>query len=114
MNTELERLRDERGWVPDVILWDYPDLFEPTDKSIKDKRLKIQAVYFEIINLNHKWGCFSMGLSQISRNAVNKAVINMKDFAEDFGKAANCHAAFAICRTEEEMEAGTARLILEV
>lgn len=108
---ELEFLKDEYGWVPDIILWDYPDLMEPIDKTIKDKRLKIQAVYFDIIKLNNKLNVFSVGLSQVNRAAVGKAVIDMKAFAEDFGKAANAHAAFAICRTPEEEEAGIARII---
>lgn len=112
VDAELEYLRDEHGWIPDLICWDYPDLMLANDHSKqKDRRLNIQHVYFDIINLNHKWGCFSIGLSQVNRQAVSKAVINMKDFAEDFGKAMNAHAAFAICRTEEEMEAGTARII---
>lgn len=35
----------------------------------------------------------------------------MTNFSEDFGKAANCHAAFALCRTPYEKEAGVMRIV---
>lgn len=111
VDANLQQYWDEYGWKPDVIIWDYPDLLAPCDKSIKEKRLKIQAVYHDIIRLHNKWQLFGVGISQVSKNAVNKEFISIKDFAEDFGKAANAHAAFAICRTEDEVQAGTARLI---
>jgi replicative DNA helicase len=102
VESELEKLRDEKGWIPDAIFWDYPDLLEPTDRNIKEKRLKPTAVYSDIIKLNVRWGTFSMALSQVNRAALDKEVFTMQDFAEDFGKAATAHAAFALCATEVE------------
>jgi len=111
VEANLEYLRDEHGWIPDLICWDYPDLFLPIDKSQKEKRFQIQHVYFDIIRLNNRWNFFSIGLSQVNKAAVDKAVINMKDFAEDFGKAMNAHAAFALCRTTDEQELGIGRYV---
>lgn len=111
VDANLQFYFDEYGYIPDFIIWDYPDLLVPIDKSIKEKRLKIQAVYHDIIRLHNKWGVFGIAISQVSKGAVNKEFIDMTDFAEDFGKAANAHAAFAICRTVEEVEAGTGRII---
>ena len=112
VKAELMYLKDEEGWEPDIICWDYPDLMLANDHSKrKEKRINIQHVYFDIINLNVEMDIFSFALSQVSKNAVNKTVINMKDFSEDFGKAMNAHAAFATCRTQEEVEAGFARLV---
>lgn len=112
VDMELERLKEEEDWIPDLILWDYPDLMVAIDpKKRAEKRINIQHVYFDIINLNAKWNVFSIALSQVNKNAVDKAVINMKDFAEDFGKAMNCHAAFALCATPEEQELGMVRII---
>jgi len=104
-------LKDEHGWIPDIICWDYPDLMVPIDRTVREKRLKIQAVYHDIIRLNNEWGVFSMGLSQVNKDAVNKEVIDMTGFAEDFGKAANCHAAFALCATPVEQAAGIRRIL---
>lgn len=107
---ELEALA-EKGWIPDAIFWDYPDLMEPVDKSIKEKRLKPTAVYSDIIKLNVRRNTFSVGLSQVNRAALEKEVFTMQDFAEDFGKASTAHAAFAICATEWEQMAHIARIV---
>ena len=111
VESNLDEIEEETGWKPDVILWDYPDLMRPTDYTIKDKRFQIQAVYFDINRCQKKRGIWGMGLSQVNKDAVGKAVIDMKAFAEDFGKAANCHAAFALCRTEDEQKAGLMRIV---
>lgn len=112
VKAELAYLKDELNWEPDLICWDYPDLMLADDLSKrKEKRINIQHTYFDIINLNVELDVFSIALSQVNKNAVNKTIINMRDFSEDFGKAMNCHAAFAICRTQEEVEAGFARIV---
>lgn len=111
VDEDLQRLKDEHGWVPELIVYDYLDLFEPADKSVKETRFKIQHVYKHAIRLNMKYGCFAITVSPVGRNAVSKEVINMKDFSEDFAKAYNCHGSFALCRTETEVKAGVMRLI---
>lgn len=111
VDENLEYLKAEFGWVPDVIVYDYLDLFEPADKSVKEPRFKIQNVYHHAVRLNNKWGCFAITVSPVGRKAVSKEVIQMSDFAEDFAKAYNCHAAFALCRTDDEILAGIARLV---
>lgn len=111
VENHLDKLKDENGWEPDIICWDYPDLLMPVDKTVKEKRLQIQHVYHDIIRLNNKRSVFSIGLSQVSKLAVNAEVIDMTHFAEDFGKAMNCHAAFALCATEVEQAAGIRRIL---
>lgn len=111
VENNLSYYKEEFGFEPNVIIWDNPDNMIPCDKFIKEKRLKIQHTYFDIINLQAKHDIWGIGLSQVNKAAVNKEVINMKDFAEDFGKAMNCHAAFALCATEEEIIAGIRRIV---
>lgn len=111
VDAELEYLKDEENWVPDMIVYDYLGLFKSSDRKVTEKRLILQDVYHHAIRLNVKWGTFAINIATVGKNAVNKAVITMKDFGEDFAQAYNCHAAFAICRTEEEMEEGVARII---
>jgi len=106
----LDLLKEERGFIPKIVFWDYPDLFLPIDKSIKEKRLISQAVYHDIIKFNKKRSTCSFGVSQTNRVAFDKKFISAKDFGEDFGKAANCHASFALCRTAEEKAEGFGRL----
>lgn len=111
VEAELDYLLEEYGWTPDLIVYDYLDNFEPIDYRIKEKRLKIQAVYFDAIRLNSRIDTFAWSPSQVSKGAVGTGKINMTDFAEDFGKAANCHAAFGIVSDEVEKEAGIRRIL---
>lgn len=111
VEAELDWLRDTHNWVPDMICYDYLDLFNPIDFKITEKRLKIQAVYHDAIKLQKRRGIFGFTLSQVKQAAVGKTLMTMGDFAEDFGKAHNCHAAFAICRDEVELQSGLMRLV---
>lgn len=112
VEVKLEELEEKHGFKPDIIIYDYLDLFLSKDVTKRrEKRINIQHVYMEAINLQKKLGCFGITPSQVNRAALNAKVINMGDFAEDFGKAMNAHAAFAICRTEEEIKNGVARLL---
>jgi hypothetical protein len=113
VKSRIKQVIKDYDFTPDVIIWDAIDHFMPSDAELrkKDERFRIRGVYFDIIAINKEFGCFSIGPSQVNRQAVNKKIITMKDFGEDFGKAANCHAAFAICRTDEEVEVGIARLV---
>lgn len=106
----LEELGSEYNFYPDIIFWDYPDLMQPIDYRIKEKRLQIQAVYFDIIRLHKKRDVFGFGLSQVGRNAAKKSHRDETDFSEDFGKAANAHATFSLERDEYEREAGVMRV----
>lgn len=113
VSIRLKQLKEEDNYVPDIIVWDSIDHFVPSlaEDRKKEERHKIRAVYFEAIAINKKFGCFCFAPSQVNRAAVDKKVFSMKDFSEDFGKAFNCHAAFALCRTPEEVEAGIGRLV---
>ncbi len=106
----LRELYEEKAWRPDVIVWDYPDLMKPIVPQKEDNKA-ISRVYFDIINLNNRLGCFSIGVSQVNRAAVTKDVFTITDFAADFGKAMNCHSSWALCRTDKEVEAGVGRIV---
>lgn len=110
VDERLEELKAE-GWMPDFIFYDYLDLFEPENSKVVESRFKIQNVYHHAVRINNKYNAAAFTVSPVSRGAVSKEVINMKDFSEDFAKAYNCHAAYAICQTEEETTAGLARIV---
>lgn len=110
VETRLNELKTSLNWTPDIIFWDYPDLMKPEDYRIKDKRLQIQAVYFDIIRLHKRWKIFGFGLSQVNRFASKQAHRDETAFAEDFGKAANAHSTFSLERDEDELEAGVMRI----
>jgi len=101
----------EDGFVPDIIFYDYFDKFGSNNRKAYDKRLVIQDVYEHAVRINMKHSTFAISVSQVKQSAVGKAVITMTDFGEDFAKAANSHAAFAICRTQWELDNGYAHII---
>lgn len=111
VKAQLDWLANEEDFVPNFTMWDYADIMAPADKSIKEERLRTRAIYHEIISVNTIYNMFSLSFSAISKEAVNKPVIDLKAFAEDFKKAYNCHAAFALCRTEDELLNNTGRLV---
>lgn len=111
VEARLVQLAQEDGFVPTKIIYDGLDLVTPIDKSIRDKRLQIQATYHDAIRLQTKYCLTGFTPSQVSRQAISKPILNMQDLSEDIGKAHNAHAAFAICRTDEEIQAGTARIV---
>jgi len=113
VETRLTYLKEQHNWVPDIIIYDTIDKFIPADTNDqkRDVRIKIQLVYEDVINLNKKIGCFSFAPSQVNRHAIGKKVFDIKDLAEDFGKAMNAHAIFAICATDDEIAQGLRRIV---
>jgi len=104
VENDLDILEDKFGWIPDVIIWDYPDWFVANDKyKRREKRINIQHVYMDIVALNDSKGCFSVGLSQIVRSAIGKPSYDNTDLDEDFAKTKNAHRVFGICQTKHEI-----------
>ena len=110
LDKDLEVLDSEKNWRPDVIIYDYLDLFRSEDLR-KDKRLVIQENYQRSVGLHNKWGCFGLTASHVNRQAVSKFRLSVKDLAEDYGKAGNAHGIFAMLRDPREQKVGLARLI---
>lgn len=113
VRNRLAYLREEFSWVPDIIFYDSIDHFIPTNAADqkRDTRIKIQLVYHEAINLNRELKTFAVAPSQVNRDALSKKTFDMKDLSEDFGKAMNAHAIFAICGTPQEIEEGIRRIV---
>lgn len=113
VEARLSQLREQFDFVPTIIFYDSIDHFTPSLKSdqTRDLRHKISIVYHEAVSLNKRLGSFSIAPSQVNRAAVGKSKFDMKDVSESFDKIMNCHAAFAICATNEELDMGVRRII---
>lgn len=111
VDAALDRLWEEEKWKPDIIFYDYLQLFASSNKKIVENTQRIQDVYHHAIRLNNKWGAFAFTAIPVTRSAVSKLHVTADDLASDFGQAYNCHAGFALCRTPEEVTAGNGRLI---
>ena len=111
VDAELERLAIKEEWVPNIIFYDYLQLFSSSNKKILNKQDQIQDVYHHAIRLNNKWNTFAFTAIKVKREAVSKLVLKADDIGVDFGQAYNCHATFALCRTELESQEGNARIV---
>lgn len=111
IEADLDALEEETGWIPDIVAFDYLDLMAPNDKKISETRHKITAAYFDAKNMGARRNVLMFSLSQTNRAALSKPVLDLTDFGEDFRKAANCDAAFAICQTKAERKLGIARIV---
>lgn len=107
----LEKLKDQ-GFEPQVCFCDYFDNMVPSGKDSSERRLNLQAVYFDWKYVAVKYDFPVFTPSQVNRGSVNKPEFTIKDIGEDFGKVANCDSVWAYCRTPEEKEDGKARLMI--
>lgn len=112
LNSYLNGLEVTTGFVPDVIINDYPDIME-LPKEL-EYRHRIDKIYQDHARLGHERNCLVVGFSQVPQRAYDKKYITMSDFAEAKSKAAHCDLALAICKTKEEEKQGKVRLICVV
>ncbi len=111
VETELDRLWEEDGFKPDLIICDYFDNMIPSKKVLADNRFQIQGVYKDWKRVNQTRNVFTITPSQVNRAAVEKPTFSPKDVGEDFAKIGNADSVWALCMTPEEKIDGLARLI---
>jgi len=107
----LKYLKKEFNFSPEFIIWDYPDNLIATKKHMANNiTTNTQGVYGDIMALQSDIGVFGHAPSQINRAALSKKIFTAGDIATDFSKIFNCHACYAICATDLEIESNTARI----
>lgn len=95
----------------DMIIVDYADLIRPS-KIHKNERFGIKEVYTNLRRMANEFQIPIVTASQANRKSVNKLIVSMEDFAEDFQKAAIADVIIAICQTPEELEDDLCRLYI--
>lgn len=105
----LERLESTRGFVPDLILIDYADLFL-TDAS--NLRQSTGRVYVDLRGLAVERNVAVATCSQVNRQGIGKKLITHNDAAEDASKAGTVDKAITFNQTQAEKERGVARLFV--
>jgi len=105
----LEQYKEETGFEPDIIFWDDSSHFIPRKPQGAD-HLDSQRVIKDIIGLNMKLGCASFTPAQVTRDAVDKPLISIKDIGRDYGIVKYAHVILSIIRSVQEREANLAQL----
>jgi replicative DNA helicase len=95
----------------DILCVDYADLIKPS-KTFKTERFGIKEVYTNLRRLANEFHLPIVTASQANRKAMDKKILSMEDFAEDFGKAAVADVVISICQSPEELEDELCRLYL--
>ena len=103
--TILDECFDTTGVYPSVICYDYLDI-TGADKTIKDRREKIQMAYADAKNLNEKCNAFGITVSKMVAGAAKKDYHDEDDAGEDKEKAYNVDAMFSLHRTTDDVEQG--------
>lgn len=95
----------------DILIVDYADLINPTHIH-KQERFGIKEVYTDLRRIANELQIPIITASQANRKSVDKKVITMEDFAEDFQKAAIADIVLALCQTPEELEEELCRIFI--
>jgi len=101
----LDRDYDISGRYPEAIFYDYLDI-TGADKSMRDRREKIQAAYADAKNLNQKCDAFGVTISKMVSGSDKKDWHSEEDIGEDREKVFNCDSLFSIHRTSEDVAEG--------
>lgn len=102
-------LLQSRGFKPDVIIIDYADIMR-AERRLGEMRHEQAGIYEDLRQLAGDFDAAIWTGSQASRNALDKEVITIGDFAEAFEKAAICDVVLGFCQTDDEKIDGRARL----
>lgn len=108
IKSHLTKLRIAKGFVPDLVILDYPDIMKPS-RDYSEKRTELELLYEEIRGMAQEFNCAIWVASQTNRGALSKKVVTIADLAESFGKAAVCDAMIALSQTKQEKRDGEVR-----
>jgi len=111
VEAELDRLAEEEGWVPNVIIYCMLQLFSSTNKKLFKETEIIQDVYKHAKRINNKYNCFSITEGKLNKSSLGKWAPKGEDIGKDFDQAYNTDVTFVLARTEDEVKAKTARLL---
>ena len=102
------KLKIAKGFVPDVLIIDYPDLMK-AEQRYGERRQELEMLYEDCRAIGVELNCAVWGASQTNRGALAKKVVTIADLAESFGKAATADFMIALCQTKKEKREGQVR-----
>ena len=101
MNRYLDALETFNGFVPDIIINDYPDIMKLPGGEKAERRDQLNDVYLQHKRIADERNILMIVVSQTNRAGLEKARISKKDFAEDIRKLANCDLVLAVGQNRE-------------
>ena len=99
------------GFVPDVIVIDYMD--EMKTPQIKGDYWEGQRqVVRGLGSLARRHECLVITATQTTKDAQKKEILTHKDIGGSYGRIQVADTVLAICRTQEDIEAGVGRIFV--
>jgi hypothetical protein len=92
-----------------VVIIDYMSNLAKTPLDVA-KRVGIEQVDLDVIDMNNKYGIFTISPSQVKHESDKKHKFDRGDFPDDNAQSNRLHAGYGFCRTPDEKLAGVARL----
>jgi len=106
---QLDLWEQTEGFVPDVLILDYPDIMEPDDKR-KEKRHQEDERWRLLRRVSQERHLCLITATQSNRGGFDDRDLSASDTSEDKRKLDHVTAFFAINQTEEEHERGVVRI----
>lgn len=109
LSSYLDMLERAAGFVPDMLVVDYPDLMKVDSKNY---RIDLGAVYRDLRGLAVARNIGVVCASQANREGAVAKLITEAHTAEDFSKIATADTVISYSQTAAERELGLARLFV--
>lgn len=111
IRSHVQRLIQTKGFRPDAILVDYPDLLRAT-KSYGEKRHELEGNYEELRGLAQELNCVMIVADQTNRGGLDAELVTISAIAEAYAKATVCDLIMTISRSPDDKVMGTGKLYI--
>jgi len=109
IHDQLEVWKVYEGFVPDVIVIDYPDILAPEDIR-KEARDQVNDSWLALRRLSQQWRACVLVATQADADSYDKKELKLKNFSNDKRKYAHVTAMYSLNQTDEEQEKGILRI----
>lgn len=101
IDSHLNKLYNNDGFIPDVIIIDYPDLIKSIN-HYEERRHEISEVYYALRALGNERNSVIWGASQTNRPGNKEDIVTIDDLAECWDKAASSDVIISVNQTLQE------------
>ena len=111
IRSHVQRLIQTKGFKPDAIIVDYPDLLRSV-KSYGEKRHELEGNYEELRGLAQELNCIMIVADQTNRGGLDAELVTISAIAEAYSKATVCDLIMTISRSPDDKVMGTGKLYI--
>lgn len=111
IRSHVQRLIQTKGFTPDAIIVDYPDLLRPV-RSYGEKRHELEGNYEELRGLAQELNCIMIVADQTNRGGLDLELVTISAISEAYAKATVCDLIITISRTPEDKINNTGRIFI--